>query len=93
MPDYLFIDIAAFLAIWTVPLLWLILGMFRYMMRQHKENDSLRSRNHSLREANELLRQELERCYGNRPADEWIDALEDDVLGDDSPSEPRLEAV
>jgi len=92
-PNYLFIDIAAFLGIWTVPLFWLLLVLFRYIRKQQEKIDALHDDNDRLHEANTALWDDLEQCYKHQPSQDWIDRLAEDVFGDDAPSEPNLRVV
>ncbi len=42
--DYLFIDLAALLGLWAIPMIWLYAAGFRYILKLAKENEELRER-------------------------------------------------
>ncbi len=85
--EYLFIDLAALLGLWGVPMIWLYAAGFRYIIKLAKENEELR-------EINDVLRVKIAWLERHEPEPEapsakpempkWVRYLFDDT-------DPRLE--
>src|SRR2546422_41332 len=83
MMDYLFIDLAALLGLWAIPMIWLYAAGFRYILKLAKENEELR-------EINEVLHVKIASYEKHKPVEqqerpEWVRYLMDGT-------DPRMEA-
>ncbi len=82
--DYLFIDLAALLGLWAIPMVWLYAAGFRYILKLAKENDELR-------EINDVLHVKIASYEQHKPVEqqerpEWVRYLMDGT-------DPRMEGV
>ncbi len=80
--DYLFMDFAALLGLWAIPMVWLYAAGFRFILKLAKENEELREINDVLRV--KIAYQEMHKPVEQQERPEWVRYLMDGT-------DPRME--